>query len=218
MSISVWQVLWVLLMKYLNLIIIFLASFYLYGGELMSPIDSGFDIKSILPLLNKGELGFIENSGARPKQVSLFTLIDATPDEVWNVLTDYEHYTEIFPSILECKIAKQEGDTAFVDYKLDAVLYSIKYRLRHNHTPKKSIDISVVSGDLKSGEYRYDIYPFENRTVLIYSIKASATDTSFLLRKIVRKQPTMDEAINISTAIITLNNIKDALKKRQKGK
>ncbi|MCX7943410.1 MAG: SRPBCC family protein [Deltaproteobacteria bacterium] len=182
----------------------------------MSPIDSGFDIKSILPLLNKGELGFIEDSKQRPKQVSLFTVIEATLDEVWDVLTDYEHYTEIFPSVLECKIAKREGDTVFVDYKLDAVLYSIKYRLKHDHYPKKRIDISVVSGDLKSGEYRYDIHPFENKTILIYSIKASATNTSFLLRRIVKKQPTMDEAINISTAIITLNNIKEAIKRRQK--
>jgi len=187
-----------------------------YGGELMSPIDTGFDIKSVLPLLNKGELGFVENSKVRPKQVSLFSLIEAKPDKVWEVLTDYEHYPEIFPSVLECKVAKVEGDTTFVDYKLDAVLYSIKYRLKHRHIPDKSIEISVVSGDLKSGEYRYDLYPYEDKTVLIYSIKASATDTSFILKKIVKKQPTMDEAINISTAIITLNNIKDAVKKRAK--
>jgi len=187
-----------------------------YGGELMSPIDTGFDIKSVLPLLNKGELGFVENSKVRPKQVSLFSLIEAKPDKVWEVLTDYEHYPEIFPSVLECKVAKMEGDTTFVDYKLDAVLYSIKYRLKHRHIPDKSIEISVVSGDLKSGEYRYDLYPYEDKTVLIYSIKASATDTSFILKKIVKKQPTMDEAINISTAIITLNNIKDAVKKRAK--
>ena len=187
-----------------------------YGGELMSPIDTGFDIKSVLPLLDKGELGFVENSKVRPKQVSLFSLIEAKPDKVWEVLTDYEHYPEIFPSVLECKVAKVEGDTTFVDYKLDAVLYSIKYRLKHRHIPDKSIEISVVSGDLKSGEYRYDLYPYEDKTVLIYSIKASATDTSFILKKIVKKQPTMDEAINISTAIITLNNIKDAVKKRAK--
>lgn len=182
----------------------------------MSPIDTGFDIKAILPLINKGELGFIERSKHRPRQVSLFTIIDASPDEVWDVLVDYEHYTDIFPSVLECKIVKQEGEVTFVDYKLDAVLYSIKYRLKHIHTPKKSISISVVSGDLKSGEYRYDLYPLENKTVLIYSIKASAADTSFLLRKIVKKQPTMDEAINISTALITLSNIRDAIYKRQR--
>lgn len=184
----------------------------------MSPIDTGFDIKSILPLLNKGELGFIESSKQRPKQVSLFTIIDASVDEVYDVITDYEHYPEIFPSVMECHIAKKEGNTIYVDYKLDAVLYSLKYRLKHKHNPKSSIEISVVSGDLKSGEYRYDLYPYENKTILIYSIKASATDTSFILRKIVKKQPTMDEAINISTAIITLNNIKDAVKKRQKVK
>jgi len=187
-----------------------------YGGELMSPIDTGFDIKAILPLLNKGELGFIENSKVRPKQVSLFSLIEAKPDKVWEVLTDYEHYPEIFPSVLECKVAKVDGDTTFVDYKLDAVLYSLRYRLKHRHIPVRSIEISVVSGDLKSGEYRYDLYPYEDKTVLIYSIKASATDTSFILKKIVKKQPTMDEAINISTAIITLNNIKDAVRKRAK--
>jgi ribosome-associated toxin RatA of RatAB toxin-antitoxin module len=188
----------------------------LMGGELMSPIDTGVDINSIIPLLKKGELGFIENSKTRPKQVSLFTLVEANPDQVWAVITDYEHYTEIFPSVLECKVVKEEGDTTFVDYKLDAVLYSLKYRMKHKHNPKKSIEISVVSGDLKSGDYRYDLYPFENKTILIYSIKASATDNSFILRKIVKKQPTMDEAINISTAIITLNNIKDAVKKREK--
>lgn len=203
-------------MKYIFLILMFMLVTPLMGGELMSPIDTGFDINSIIPLLKKGELGFIENSKTRPKQVSLFTLVEAYPDEVWAVITDYEHYTEIFPSVLECKVVKEEGDTTFVDYKLDAVLYSLKYRMKHKHNPKKSIEISVVSGDLKSGDYRYDLYPFENKTILIYSIKASATDTSFILRKIVKKQPTMDEAINISTAIITLNNIKDAVKKREK--
>lgn len=184
------------------------------GGELMSPIDTGFDIKTILPLLQKGELGFIEGSNTRPKQVSLFTLVDAKPDEVWDVITDYEHYKEIFPSIIECKIVKREENIVYVDYKLDAVLYSIKYRMKHIHNPKRSIEISVVSGDLKSGEYRYDLYYYENRTVLIYSIKASAADTSFVLKKFIKRQPTMDEAINISTAIITLNNIKDEISRR----
>lgn len=184
----------------------------------MSPIDTGFDIKSTLPLLQKGELGFIESSKTRPKQVSLFTLVDAKPDEVWDVITDYEHYKEIFPSIIDCKIAKGEDNIIYVDYKLDAVLYSIKYRLKHIHNPKRSIEILVVSGDLKSGEYRYDLYPYENRTVLIYSIKASATDTSFILKKFINKQPTMDEAINISTAIITLNNIKDEITRRARNK
>ncbi|MGB9600641.1 MAG: type II toxin-antitoxin system RatA family toxin [Myxococcota bacterium] len=182
----------------------------------MSPVDTDFDINSIIPLLKKGELGFIENSKIRPKQVSLFTIIDAKPDAVWDLITDYEHYTDIFPSVLECKVVKQEGDVTFIDYKLDAVLYSIRYRMKHKHNPKSSIEISVVSGDLKSGDYRYDLYPYEDKTVLIYSIKASATDTSFILKKIVKKQPTMDEAINISTAIITLNNIKDALNKGKK--
>ncbi len=205
-------------MQYIIATILIILPALLDGGELMSPIDTGFDIKSILPLLKNGELGFIEHSTQRPKQISLFTIIDANTDVVWDILTDYEHYKEIFPSILESKIAKKENDIIFVDYKLDAILYSIKYRLKHKHYPKTGIEISVVSGDLKSGEYRYDLYPYENKTVLIYSIKASASDTSFLLRKIIKKQPTMDEAINISTAIITINNIKDAVRKRQKDK
>ena len=58
------------------------------------------DFKPLVPLLEKGELSLVESyRNGRLRQVTVVALVKASPDKVWSVLTDYEHYLEFMPNL-----------------------------------------------------------------------------------------------------------------------
>ena len=62
--------------------------------------------------LKKGEviISFKEAPKSRVHDVQGEILYDASPQLVWEVLTDYEHWAEIFPEITEVKVLERKGN------------------------------------------------------------------------------------------------------------
>ena len=83
--------------------------------------------------------------------------IDASPQACFDALTDYESMPEWQSSIKRCEVVSrdEEGRGLEVDYKIDAKLRSIRYRLRYAYDEPRRIEIGFVEGDMKdlSGEY-----------------------------------------------------------------
>ena len=79
------------------------------------------------------------------------------PQACFDALTDYESMPEWQSSITRCEVVSRDdhGRGLEVDYKIDAKLRSIRYRLRYEYNEPHSIDIGYVEGDMKdlSGEY-----------------------------------------------------------------
>ena len=83
--------------------------------------------------------------------------VAAPPQACFDALTDYESMPEWQSSIKRCEVVSrdEEGRGLEVDYKIDAKLRSIRYRLRYAYDEPHQIEIGFVEGDMKdlSGEY-----------------------------------------------------------------
>lgn len=65
-------------------------------------------------------------------------LVDATPDEVFAVVTDYDHYPEFIPSLVDAKVLEWESDDVCVLMeKLKVAFKTIEYAIRVTHDRRK---------------------------------------------------------------------------------
>lgn len=60
-----------------------------------------------------------DKPGSEVKEMKAMGLIDATPDEVWKVVRDYENYPKQMPYTVEAKVlSRSEGDKEVLFYSL----------------------------------------------------------------------------------------------------
>ena len=85
--------------------------------------------------------------------------VRASPEACFSVLTDYEHMPEWQSRICECRVIErdEQGRGSVVEYKIDAKLRVVRYRLRHCYEEPTSIDSEYLEGDFKqfAGDYRF---------------------------------------------------------------
>lgn len=72
--------------------------------------------------------------------------INAPIETVWKVITDYERYPEFLPDAKRVVARNRQGNTLELENELSIVGTSVKYTLRMNESPPKSVTWSLISG------------------------------------------------------------------------
>lgn len=195
------------------LLILFLPS---AGGAVkqvkLGSIVGRVDFKPLVPLLQKGELSLVESyRSGRLRQVTVVALVKATPAKVWRVLTDYEHYVEFMPNLDEIEITKREGADVVIAYELEVPGPNMDYTLIHHHVPKTRIDVTLADdeGDIQTGAWRWELIPHQNgsQTILVYSLYTDVRESSWVLRQIMKSQPSLEHGLNVATGLVTVRAI-----------
>lgn len=176
------------------------------------------DFKSLVPLLEKGELSLVESyRSGRLRQVTVVALVKTTPDRVWSVLTDYEHYVDFMPNLDEIKVTKREGADVVIEYELEVPGPNMDYTLIHRHVPKTRIDVILANdeGDIQTGAWRWELIPHQNggQTILVYSLYTDVRESSWVLRQIMKSQPSLEHGLNVATGLVTIRAIKKRAEK-----
>lgn len=176
------------------------------------------DFTPLVPLMEKGELSLVESyRSGRLRQVTVVSLIKATPDKVWRVLTDYEHYVDFMPNLDEIEIVKRQGADVVIEYELEVPGPNMDYTLIHRHAPKTRIDITLADdeGDIQTGAWRWELIPHQNgsQTILVYSLYTDVRESSWVLRQIMKSQPSLEHGLNVATGLVTIRAIKKRAEK-----
>ena len=176
------------------------------------------DFKSLVPLLEKGELSLVESyRSGRLRQVTVVSLVNASPDRVWRVLTDYENYVKFMPNLDEIEITKRQGADVYIAYELEVPGPNMDYTLIHHHVPKTRIDITLADdeGDIQTGAWRWELIPHQNgsQTILVYSLYTDVRESSWVLRQVMKSQPSLEHGLNVATGLVTIRAIKKRAEK-----
>lgn len=105
----------------------------------------------------------IDADGVRVYQVDANGSVAASPEQVWRVLTDYPRMDEFVPDLESCKVLSRSGNEAIIEQFGTArflfVTRAIHLIVRSVEKPMNSIDISLVSGDMKHYEAHWELVP-----------------------------------------------------------
>jgi ribosome-associated toxin RatA of RatAB toxin-antitoxin module len=138
------------------------------------------------PLLaqgNKLELPKLEVAVTRAYQdaVHLYEVaasgtVQAPLPTVWKTLTTYERMNEFVPDMASCRVLARNGNEVIIEqFGTARFLFmskSIHLIVRATEQPMSSIDISLISGDMKHYESRWELFPLaDGGTKVVYSGK-----------------------------------------------
>jgi ribosome-associated toxin RatA of RatAB toxin-antitoxin module len=97
--------------------------------------------------------------------------------KVWRILTGYERMAEFVPDMESCKVLSRNGNEVILEqFGVARFLFmskSIHLIVRATEQPMSSIDISLISGDMKHYESHWELIPVPETggTRIVYSGK-----------------------------------------------
>lgn len=97
--------------------------------------------------------------------------------KVWRILTGYERMAEFVPDMESCKVLSRNGNEVILEqFGVARFLFmskSIHLIVRATEQPMSSIDISLISGDMKHYESHWELIPIPETggTKIVYSGK-----------------------------------------------
>ena len=100
--------------------------------------------------LRRGEVIMIGKKG----QYTSLMLAKSSMDNVWQVLTDYDHFAEFLPGVISSKLIETDGDRKIFEQtnKIKTFVFSTESRLEVAATESypQRIAFKAIAGDLKT--------------------------------------------------------------------
>ncbi|WP_338769298.1 SRPBCC family protein [Massilia sp. METH4] len=94
---------------------------------------------------------------------------------VWRILTGYDRMEEFVPDLVSCRVLSRNGNEVIIEQFGNArflfMSRSIHLIVRATEQPMSSIDIDLISGDMKHYESRWELVPVPETggTKIVYS-------------------------------------------------
>ncbi len=105
----------------------------------------------------------VEIDAERMYEVNATGTVAASLPTVWRILTTYERMQEFVPDLTSCRVVSRNGNEVIVEQFGNAhflfMSRAIHLVVRVNETPLSAIDISLISGDMKHYEARWELTP-----------------------------------------------------------
>ena len=108
-------------------------------------------------------------------EVDATATVAAPLPKVWRILTGYERMSEFVPDLESCKVLSRNGNEVIIEqFGVARFLFmskAIHLIVRATEQPMSSIDISLISGDMKHYESKWELIPVPETggTKIVYS-------------------------------------------------
>src|SRR6478672_8479301 len=104
-----------------------------------------------------------DSGGDKVFEVNAQGTVRASPQQVWKVLTDYERMVDFVPDLETSKVISRTGRKTIIEQFGEARFLffsrSIHLIVQASEEPMTSIDISLVTGDMKQYACRWEMIP-----------------------------------------------------------
>ncbi|MYM33107.1 cyclase/dehydrase [Duganella sp. FT50W] len=130
-----------------------------------APLAMAQTARSERPDLPKLEVSVnrVDQDNQHMYEVDAVGAVHASLPKVWRILTNYERMTEFVPDMESCKVLSRNGNEVIIEqFGVARFLFmnrTIHLIVRATEQPMSSIDIALISGDMKHYESRWELMP-----------------------------------------------------------
>jgi ribosome-associated toxin RatA of RatAB toxin-antitoxin module len=183
-------------------------------------LPPGASAKTLERLLCKGEVVIMNDSppGGIPWMAAAGILVDAPPETVFGVATDFDHYPEVVPMTGKAHAEPAPGVPNLYEVNFGIELLfswlSIDYSVYHYHRPPLRTDWAHASGefDLNSGFWQFLPADDGKRTMAFYSVYSLPRQAA--IKELYKDQPALELMTNVATATMVVRAVKTEAEKR----
>ncbi len=149
----------------------------LVQAQAQVPVPVQVQVQGQRPELPKLEVAVnrIEIDGQKMYEVDATGTVAAPLPKVWKILTNYERMADFVPDMESCKVLSRSGNEVTIEqFGVARFLFmtrAIHLVVRATEQPMSSIDIALVSGDMKHYESHWELIPVPETggTRVVYS-------------------------------------------------
>ena len=162
-----------------------------------------------------------EHEGGGLKLVTGGVLVEAPPEAVWAVITDYSKYPDWMPEVEEVTVIKDNGRVKDIKYdllfKISIITRKITYTLRKISKEPTRIEWELVEGDFDHSIGGWQLVPTRGgeATMAYYSTYTNLRSMGALIGGILKQQPALEMAIQVSTAVTIVQTLRDRVEALQ---
>jgi ribosome-associated toxin RatA of RatAB toxin-antitoxin module len=172
---------------------------------------SAIDPDTIEKLLRRGELALVEsNPDGSAAQVVLFSLINAPPEKVYDVVMDVEAYSKFMKSVVANKIIKRQGDMVAYEWELDVPVFNLKGVRAIRGKRPEMIEVRGMSGNFKESRERWELFGVEGqkKTLAVFYRSVDIQSAGLLVKTMVKMEPSMEHGVNIAAGFVFIRDIR----------
>ena len=169
------------------------------------------DSNTIAALTLDGPLVVIDESSSGGLEMAVAaTVIDATPQKVWDTLVDFGSYPQWMPQVVEC-VTVDGAEPQTVETTLEFTLVitkKVSYRLEYRDRGNFRMEYSLVDGDFASNEGYWVVRPFGTGRSILYYANYVDYSSMNLLRAFLKRQPSLELALGASGVAVIVRSVK----------
>ena len=179
---------------------------------------SSIDAATIEKLVGGGQVILVEEeANGRVKLVTGGTLVQAPPDKVWSLITDFGNYPSWMPqtaAVTATDAGTHIKDVTFnLNFTFSVISKKVSYTTRNTLTPPNKITWNLVEGDFARTDGAWNLVPAKggSATLVFYSTYTDLASMGWIVKSLIEEQPTMEVAIQASTALMVVKSVKEKL-------
>ncbi len=121
-------------------------------------------------------------------------LVNAKPEQVWQVLTDYRHASQIFPLLKKCEVIQDHGSTKITKHEIapSGIPDTFEYILEVRETAPKSMEWKRISGDFKEVDGSWKLEPANLGKCTLVTYASHVTGGFLMPQMIIKRQARID--------------------------
>lgn len=189
-----------------------------FAVELPASKIKDYDLETLKKIMQSGPfLAIDETAPGYSKPATVGMLIKAPFERVWEVVTDYEHCSELIPSIAELKIREQDANSVTTYYKIIAVevgpitIGSDYTTKQTRYKAEKKIVVTWIEGKVKDIYGWWEFIPLKNgkETLAFYTASADYRDSAPGANFLLSRQPELATMASLGANYALLKAVKE---------
>lgn len=170
-------------------------------------------------LIKEGEIVIIDETVREiPWLLSAGIGINASQQEVWEVISNFKQYPEWVPSCRSIEV-KQLNERVFdltyhLGFKFLLLPFTVDYSVRHLNTPPHRTDWVGLGGEIENTYGWFEVIPVGDRRSL-YFYNVWALPGSGFLKKWYEKYPILDIGIGMAAGVIYAQMLKQYIERNR---
>jgi hypothetical protein len=191
----------------------------------VNPLEQNLDQDTLIKLAEKGQLfNMIYNEKGELTHRLCVIMVDASPDVVWGVITDFKNYDKFIPDMDPPVVRNKKEDEITVDFTLKIkivgpIATTQKYSTRYVMKKPKLYMYDPEDSSVEPGFWQLTPIDGGKRTLVYYYDKApDLMEMGKLVSGLVTTRPEFALALQVSPVSILLNQTKEYAEKKAKKK
>lgn len=192
------------------------AAMALMGADPSSAewIHSG-DTKGLVQLLEQNDfLVMGKERPGKPTFITAVNLINATPDQVRAVVTDYADQPQFIPQLESTTVhwVNDHENTQEINLKVkfSVIKVGITYTMKNTFDGPYKCRFEQIKGDIKDNHGYWEIVPVDGgkRSLFVYSFTSDLKSMGWLVKYMLEQQPSLELGMQVPTGALFVKAIR----------